>query len=193
MLDFVKKYATSGKYSQNGEQGIIDEVLARIKRPLVKEAVEYGGADGFYCSNTAHLREMGWHVRMYDLEAMAPHVEKMVIAPGNVNDVVGFCTVVSMDTDGLDYAIWNAYKFTPEIVIVEINSSLHPLKDHVSIEEGANYSAMVKLGLSKGYFLLCHTGNLVFVHGANLGLFPEVVGTNPIKDWKQYFNQSWLK
>lgn len=187
MLDFVKRYANNGPYSQNGESGILDECIARIK-PLLKESVEFGACDGFYCSNTAHLE--GWHKRMYDINPSGK-VEKAEITKHNVNDIVNLCTILSIDTDGADYEIWEAYKFKPSIVIIEINSGLKPLNDFYSIEQGANYSTMVQLGLTKGYFLLCHTGNLIFIHGDHLHRFPEVRGTNPIKDWKKYFNMSW--
>ena len=67
MKIFVTKYSKD-IHSQNGEDGIIKEVLRRLK---IKKgvAVEFGGADGFYCSNTAALRDKGWTVYMYDVKA----------------------------------------------------------------------------------------------------------------------------
>jgi hypothetical protein len=190
MLDFVKKYANSGRYSQNGEEGIIDECLRRIK-PDHQEAVEFGGADGYYCSNTAHLRDRGWKVRMYDVNPSGPLVEKEEITSENVIGIVDICSVLSIDTDGHDYEIWQAYLSIPDIVVIEINSGLNPMQDAISYKDGANYSAMVKLGLSKDYFLLCHTGNLVFVHRDHRDKFPEITA-DPFAEWPLYFNKYWL-
>jgi hypothetical protein len=59
-------------------------------------------------------------------------------------------------------------------------------------DKGASYRAMVELGLSKGYFLLCHTGNLVFILMKHLKLFPEVDNYSPIGHWEKFFNKSFL-
>jgi hypothetical protein len=187
MVDFVKKYAKN-VHSQNGEDGIIAEVLNRIK--LKKGiAVEFGGADGVWCSNTAHLRDQGWKVFMYDRSANQ-YVESKMITCENVNDLPD-ADVMSIDIDGNDYWIWQAYDKEPEIVIIEINSSIKPEVNHVSEEKGASYSAMVLLGMSKGYFLLCHTGNLVFVKEEYKELFPEIAA-DPITEPYAYFKTDWL-
>ena len=51
---------------------------------------------------------------------------------------------------------------------------------------------MVILGSLKGYFLLCHTGNLIFIQHEYKHLFPEIVG-NPLFDYKDYFDYSWCE
>lgn len=189
MLEFADKYGYKGSYSQFGEQGILDEALRRIN-PKVKVAVEFGGADGYYCSNTRHLAEKGWTIHMYDIHPKSDLVEEKMITMYNINDLPA-CSVLSMDTDGPDFFLFLAYQQRPHIIIIEINSSLLPMDDFVSTTKGANYSAMLQLALSKGYFLLCHTGNFVLIRDLHRHLFPEIQG-NGLSNWPLYLNTSHL-
>jgi len=189
MLEFVKKYGCN-IYSQNNEDGLIDQILSRLDITR-GTAVEFGGADGFFCSNTAALRDKGWAVHMYDLQACEPYVKKKAITPANINELP-VCDLLSIDTDsGNDYECFKEIKQKPAIVIIEINSSIPPHQLHVSDDQGASYKSMVELGLSKGYFLLAHTGNLVFVLNEYKSLFPEITG-DPLYNHELYFNRSWL-
>jgi hypothetical protein len=187
MKDFVKRYG-GNHFSQNGEDHLLAEVLLRIKMKT-GIACEMGGADGFYCSNTAMLREKGWKVFMYDLQACPPHVEQKVITEQNINELPE-CNVLSIDVDGIDLSLWKAYKGTPEIVVIEINSSLPPMTHHYSVEKGSSYVSMVEEGIKKGYFLLCHTGNLIFILDKYRPLFPEIKGDG-LQNHQEYFNTSW--
>jgi hypothetical protein len=188
MKEFAKSYGFN-VHSQNGEDGIIQECLTRIG--LGKGvAVEFGGADGFFCSNTAILRKFGWVVHMYDLEPNS-HVEMLAITPENVNELPK-CDVLSIDIDGNDYAVWREYEGKPAIVVIEINSSYKPGVYIISDPaEGTTYTPMVELGLSKGYFLLCHTGNLIFIDRKYKELFPEVV-KDGLQNSEEYFKTDWL-
>lgn len=189
MLDFVKKYYRD-IHSQNGEDGVLKECLDRID-PSLKLAVEFGGADGFYCSNTAWLRNReGWDVIMYDLLAVTPLVIAKRITEHNVNTLPP-CSVLSIDIDGNDYEVWKAYEGRPDIVIIEINSSLPPMTAHFSLERGASYITMALLALEKGYFILCHTGNLLCLRNDHRHLFPEIIGDG-LNNWRDYFNTNWL-
>ena len=52
---------------------------------------------------------------------------------------------------------------------------------------------MLRLGREKGYFLLCHTGNMIFVDSKYWAShFPDV-NAHPEMDADQYFNRAWLK
>src|SRR6185436_10679675 len=84
--------------------------------------------------------------------------------------------VLSIDTDGYDYDIFKAMAERPKIVIVEINSGYAPHERVENKKEGSSYLPMVELGIEKGYFLLCHTGNLIFILDKYRKLFPEVEG-----------------
>lgn len=188
MLQFVKKYAKNGKYSQQGEAGIIDECIDRIGL-IGGVSVEFGAPSREYCSNTFHLPDW-WIKYFYDSDPNDPNVIQKLITPDNINDLPA-CTILSMDTDGEDFRLWQAYKGNPDIVVIEINSSLEPMREHFNSTTGASYITMLKLGIEKGYFLLCHTGNMIFVLDKYRGLFPEIVGDG-IENYSEYFNKSWL-
>lgn len=189
MLTFYNKYK-GGEYSQNGEAGIIDEVLKRIKISVAATAIEFGAPTMQYCSNIYHLMKRGWYCIYYDNDPKEKGINRLEITPSNINTLPP-CDIISLDTDGNDLAIWESYTGKPDIVIIEINSSLPPMTDHFTIDKGASYISMLKLGISKGYFLLCHTGNLIFVLDKHRKLFPEIKGDG-IENYSDYFNTSWL-
>lgn len=187
MLDFVKKYG-GNVHSQFGEDFIIAQALHRIG--INKGvSVEFGGHDGYFCSNTRVLIDSGWKGYMYDMNPGHPEVENKEVTPENVNELPE-CDVLSIDTDGPCYGIWQAYKGKPAIVVIEINSSLHPMEEHFSKGKGASYISMLRLGISKGYFLLCHTGNMIFLLNEYRYLFDEIIGDGML-NWEYYFNKSW--
>lgn len=181
MLDFVYKFGYN-IYSQNGEDGIIKECMFRIK-PDLKVAVEFGGVDGVFFSNTAAL---GWKRFLYDTEPTDFIVEKKEITPENVNELPE-CEVLSIDIDGNDFEVWKAYNGKPSVVIIEINSSLNPGVEFFHPERGASFITMLRLAEDKGYFLLCHTGNMIFVLNKHKDLFPEIEIAG-----LEFFNKRWL-
>lgn len=207
MISFVNEYAENHVYSQNGEEGILEEVLLRIRDPRVDVyCVEIGGHDGKFCSNTAHLIEQGAHGKFIEtdwnlwkkcsdnyadnprVKCICSHVDQY-----NINAFVDDkCDVLSLDTDGGDYHLFQGMKAKPKIVIVEIDSSFPPESDEVNSDGAGGYGPMVRLGISKGYFLLAHTGNLVFVDDKYRELFPEIVGDG-IENAELYFNRGWVK
>jgi histo-blood group ABO system transferase len=217
MLEFAKKYA-SNTYSQNGEDGIIAEILNRLHL-TTGLCCEFGAHDGKTFSNCAALIDKGWlallaeaDLELYKQCRQAWKDNKKVTAisaevtPENVNWIVpADANVLNVDIEESCYNVWKALKHQPDVVIIEINSDLRPDVDHVSAENGANYSAMVKLGLEKGYSLICHTGNLIFVLNKHNRLFDEIWEKpteseplksleliDPIKNINEYFNTSWL-
>lgn len=180
MAQNIKQYGWN-KYSQFNEDGIIEEVLHRIG-PISPVCVEFGGHDGTFCSNTKRLIEQGWQGYMYDINPGHPSVIRKEITPDNVNELPP-CSVLSIDCDGPDAGIWAAYKGRPDMAIIEINSSLDPNVDFYHPSKGSNYSYMKRLGEAKGYTLLCHTGNMLFVLNKHAELF---------QDRDETFNTSWL-
>lgn len=168
------------KYSQNNEDGILYEVIRRIGIAN-KVAVEFGGHDGKFCSNTRALADIGWMSYMYDINPVPPVIQKE-ITPENVNDLPP-CSVLSIDIDGNDYAVWKAYNGKPDIVVIEINSSLPPNELMFSEATGTSFAMMNALAERKGYFLLCHTGNCIYVRKEHQHLFPDA---------DQTFNTQWL-
>jgi len=103
--------------------------------------------------------------------------------------------MISIDIDSYDWQIWNSLKnYTPKIVIVEINSSILPgieqIHSPTEKKQGSSFSSTSKLGIRKGYKLVCHTGNLIFVRDdlvKKLNL-PEEELNNP----ESLFINNWI-
>lgn len=206
MLSFLNKYRRDYFASQNGEEGVVLEVVKRLG--IEKgNSVEIGGANGLYCSNTALLiRDYGWSGKFIETDfnlwrqcqenwkdnpnvrSTCSHVDKY-----NINAFVDDSTdLLSLDTDGSDYDLFKAMKARPKIVIVEIDSSIPPDKEGFNSDGGAGYLSMMIAALERGYFLLAHTGNLILVRDEYQDLFPEIEG-HPIIDSQKYFNRAWIK
>lgn len=188
MKAFYEKYQ-GGQYSQNGEAGIIDEAIKRIglKTGI---AVEFGAPTKEYCSNIFHLSKLGWDCLFFDNDPKEEGIAKMTVTTENINTLPA-CSIISMDTDGPDLMLWAAYKEKPPIVIIEINSSLPPMQEHFTMNQGSSYITMLRLGIGKGYFLLCHTGNLIFVANEYRDKFPEIIGGG-VGNYEDYFIDKWL-
>lgn len=216
MLKFCKKFAKD-EFSQNGEDGLIAEITGRmgIEKGSV---VEFGAHNGVFCSNSRALILKGWKAlliegdpnlyrqlyalykrpseigfdspshRIYDVA-----VHNAMVTAGNVNNILPRdIDVLSIDVDGIDYDIWKAWTGSAKMVIIEINSSLDPMSVLAGDPgRGSSYLSMVDLAENKGYKLICHCGNLVFIQKGYLDLFPELEGTDAIIDLKEYFNTSW--
>lgn len=189
MLDFVKRYGIN-IHSQFGEDGIISEILKRLKLNH-GVSVEFGAPTKTYCSNTANLDNL-WQKFYYDIDPAETGIMKKEITPANINELPG-CDIISIDIDGNDYNIWFAYKGKPRIVIIEVNSSVLPTENlPVSdLQHGTCYKQMLLLGIAKGYFLVCHTGNMIFVDKKYRSLFPEITGDG-LSNYELYFNRSHL-
>jgi hypothetical protein len=204
MLSFYNKFAKDIIYSQNGEEGLLLEILKRLKIDK-GNCVETGGHNGKYLSNTALLIDKGWSGKFieadYDLWEQCcknwqdnDNVKSVCsfVSDANINAFVDEETnVLSIDVDGIDYQIFKAMTAKPAVVIIEIDSSIPPEADRFNSQGGAGYLPMVKLGIEKGYFLLCHTGNLVFVDKQYKKLFPEIKGDG-LKNSGEYFRTNWI-
>lgn len=206
MLSFLHQYAKDYVFSQNGEEGVILEALIRIDVNK-GHCVEIGGADGRFCSNTALLLQHDYWTGLfveadYNLYLKCkenwkddPRVRSQCsyVDERNINAFVDDrCDLLSLDTDGGDYRIFCGMKARPKIVIVEIDSSLPPDKEVFNADGAAGYWAMTVAALERGYFVLCHTGNLVLLRQEYGHLFPEI-DKHPLVDYEHFFNDAWLK
>lgn len=206
MLSFLKQYAKNYVFSQNGEEGVLLECIRRINLNG-GHAVEIGGADGRFCSNTALLleRHEGWSglfvEASYGLYLQSKsnwsgfsgvRHQCSRVDGNNINAFVDErCDVLSLDTDGSDYRIFAGLNARPKIVIIEIDSSYPPQVEAFNKDGAGTYRNTVQLGISKGYFLLCHTGNLIMVRNDCRHLFPEIEGDG-LSNSESYFNNAWV-
>jgi hypothetical protein len=178
------------RYSQFGEDGIIEEICYRLG---IKEGwfVEFGAWDGKHLSNTYNLlANKGWQGVLIECDpikykALLHTKEAFPERLHTVCAMVGFegesrldnllaktptprdFELLSIDIDSYDWQVWNALEeYQPRIVIIECNSTIPPgiIQIHKASESfGASFTALVNLGQSKGYQLVCHTGNCFFV------------------------------
>lgn len=173
-------------FSQNGEDGVIEEILRRIG--IVSRAcVEFGVETGIE-GNCIFLADvLGWDAlfmeghpdRFAALAAKYRHrpgvtTRNAMVGPGNIDALLaeaGVPTeldVLSIDVDGADYWIWQAIeRVRPRVVVVEYNSALDPARRLVQPLEpaggwdgtdyfGASLGALTSLAHEKGYRLV-HT------------------------------------
>lgn len=127
----------SRRYSQNGEDGLIAYLAARVREPT-RTFVEIGCATGAKC-NSAALAQDGWRgvavdaepARVQRYQARFPHVRTMCcrVAPDNVAalHVPDRPQVFSLDIDGPDYHVAKALLrtgFRPAVAVLEYNAAL---------------------------------------------------------------------
>jgi hypothetical protein len=205
---FYKSYAKD-IHSQNGEDGIIEELFNRlgIKNGHV---CEFGAWDGIYLSNTFNLVKKGFNAVFIEGDTekykdLLSTVKKYpTITPINAyvdhndnensldnllkktNIPIDF-DLLSIDIDSYDYQVWkslNLYK--PKIVIIEINSDIIDNPNHVhngTTYQGTGFNATYQLGIEKGYTFVLHTGNMIFIRN-DLFYKLNIHYSNPLENFR---------
>lgn len=206
---FYNTYAKN-VYSQNGEDGIISELLKRLE---IKNGwvCEFGAWDGIYLSNTFNLVELGFNAvfiegdkekykDLLNTVQKYPNITALnkYVLHDNIDnslDVILKETkipidfdVLSIDIDSYDYQVWNSLKiYKPKIVIIEINSSIdtnNTMHIHTPGKyEGTSFKPTYDLGIEKGYTFILHTGNMFFIRN---DLFHKLNITydNPLENFR---------
>ena len=134
-------------YSQNDEDGIIEEIFRRIG-PTNKTFVEFGVQDGIE-SNGHYLLLKGWNGLWIEcdseyyqriltgfqgvIEAGALRVAHEFITKDNINRILtdnnikGEVDLLSIDIDGNDYHVWKEIEvICPRVVVIEYNAKIPP-------------------------------------------------------------------
>ncbi|MEM5368479.1 hypothetical protein V4C53_20900 [Paraburkholderia azotifigens] len=179
-------------HSQNGEDGVIAELHKRLGLDASSDSwcVEFGAWDGMHLSNTFALVEQGWRAvyiegdatRYKDLLDTATRYPKIVpvcafVARSSADElsldailrktsIPSEFSLLSIDIDSYDCDVWESLTdYMPKIVVIEINSSVPPgiVWRHSDKTPGNTFSATCNVARRKGYTLVCHTGNLIFV------------------------------
>ena len=215
MLDKFKKNI----YSENGEDGILQEILKRLDLENSGWCCEFGAWDGKVGSNTFNLVKNYNFKAVYiesdkkkfnDLKktegkypnifAINKSIDRNINSDGSLKKVLERTKipldfeVLSIDIDSYDLDVWETLeKYRPKIVVIEINSSIKPgiIQRHDENNQGNSFSATVNVGKRKGYVLVQHTGNCIFLREdlINKINYDEDLLKNPDK----LFDKSWLK
>ncbi len=176
-------------YSQNGEDGLLAALFARLPAEPDAErwCCEVGAGDGRFCSNTLALIDEGWHAVL--IERDPEQVDKLTaLHRENPRVVVIEADVVRkgldrllhgagapreldllvIDVDGPDYHVWNGLlHYMPRVVIIEF--SPRAAADYIppaggGILDQAGVEATERLAHAKGYQPVVQCGcNLICV------------------------------
>jgi hypothetical protein len=169
--------------SQNGEDGMLDEIFRRIGTTN-REFIEIGVGDGRE-NNTAFLLSQGWSGIWIDADpafaqcvAQRPDIQahlKAIVSSVNRENIVHLLEgaqapkefdLLSIDIDQNTYFIWEALSnYSPRVVVIEYNANLPAHKEYVchydprrvwdgSSNLGASLKSLEILGTRMGYSLV---------------------------------------
>jgi len=214
-------------HSQNGEDGIIEEILRRLDVNYdTSWCVDIGAWDGILYSNTYNLVQKGMHAvfvegaseKIPDLNKTAQFYKKIIpieafvshdpTSENSLDNILKRTPIptdfecISIDIDSFDLDVWDSLKeYSPKIVVIEINSSVAPgiIWRHGSPESqsvngntgGNTFSATNEVAKEKGYTLVCHTGNNIYIRNdliEKAGI-PLDVANNP----DSLFKRDWVR
>lgn len=183
--------------SQNGEDGIIIELMRRIG---VRNGrfVEIGCQDASECNCVALTPD--WSGTWIDAKASKGQngipVRGAFITAENCNELVTKwhgnepCNLLSIDIDGNDYWIWKSLTLRADVVIIEYNASVGADTKWVLPYDpkfrwdrrtdwfGASLASMTELAKSKGYSLItCES------HGVNAFYVDDRLRSKVGEEW----------
>lgn len=158
-----RMYELKGKdlYSQNGEGLYLEYIFEQIPITLNREGfliADIGGGDGIYLSNSRHLYNLGWSIRVFDKE-QGDLITKENVVESLFNEKYD---CISIDIDGNDYWIIDEFltSYSPSVILCEFNASYTDSRtikynpDHVWAGDsyyGFTFEAGVKLAEKHGY------------------------------------------
>ena len=188
LKEFKKKI-----YSQNGEDGIIEEILNRLERELDHTCCEFGAWDGIYLSNVFNLvKNKDYKVLFIEgdknkfkkleenfKDKKAVNLNKYVSFEGKdtLDQILSdnkFNTnfdLLSIDIDGNDYHVFESLEiFKPKVIVIEFNPKIPNevefiQEKNIKINQGSSALSFFNLAKRKNYTLVTATEiNLFFVH-----------------------------
>lgn len=170
-------------FSQNGEDGIIEEIFDRIGTTN-KCFVEFGVENGKECNTRYLLEKKGWSGLWIDGSDANGRSARSYFKNFNLKFLTSFITaenieslfqsentpgemdILSIDIDGNDFWVWkNITNYRPRLLVIEYNASYPPptkwvmpyKSDHQfdgTRNFGASLLSLVELGKEKGYTLI---------------------------------------
>jgi hypothetical protein len=209
---FYNTYAKN-VFSQNGEDGILLEILTRLGIQKNGWVAEVGAWDGKHLSNTFSLvRDHGFKavyiegdpskfkdllntVSEFPQGTIHPVFRRLEMNERSFRNILMETpipldfTLLSIDIDSFDYWAWkNLDVYKPIVVVIEINSSINPLEWKVFGQkghaDGTSFLPTLLLGYEKGYRFVCHTGNIIFVRKDHFEKLGLPVDHNPFENFR---------
>jgi len=146
----LKQFA-SNVYSQNGEDGILQQIFERLEIANNPQSwcVEFGAWDGVHLSNTYNLVQKGWSSVMIEgdsekykdlletakkyttMQTVEAYVSRYSTEENSLDKLLGRTSApkeldfLSIDVDSYDSDIWETLEnYSAKVVCVEINSSI---------------------------------------------------------------------
>ena len=167
------------KYSQCGEEGVLERIFELIGETN-RVSVEFGAGNGSWkLSNTRALHEKGWICHFWDCfdKPKSDEIKQHLVTVENVNELFAHYQIphdldlLSIDIDGNDYWVWHALRWQPRVVVIEFNCGLPPERKCTIPYDpafqydatdycGASFSLLCQLGREKGYVPVCQLKNL---------------------------------
>jgi hypothetical protein len=207
-------------YSQTGEDGVIEELISILNKNGVSTSgscVEFGAWDGVYCSNTFNLVK-NYNFSAVYIEGSKKKFKKLTktankyknIIPINKyveiagknsldsilqeTDISDNFDLLSIDIDSYDCDAWKGLKkYSPKIVLMEIDNTIDPYKRVIGTGIGRNMGSSFKYALEianeKRYTLLFDSGNLFFIRNDLLKYFD--IKKEFVENPYLLFNSKW--
>ena len=180
-------------YSQNGEDGIIKEVLNRTQKFNDNQYCEFGAWDGIHLSNTyALIKDKKCKALLLEpdkkkfLELCKNIPDPNIIKVNTFVEIKGVNSIdnlleannfnidfdfLSIDIDSIDYHIFKSLnKYKPKLICIEFNPTIPNevefVQQKIHTNQGSSSLSLINLAKSKNYFPICATKtNLFFIHG----------------------------
>ena len=182
----------SNKYSQSGEDGIINEIFSRLNKALLVEnwVVEFGAWDGIYLSNTCRLiKEDGFKAVLIEGDPKKVSALNHNFPDDNVVKICKFVNFdgvdtldqilrtttipknfffLSIDIDGADYYILESLTdYQPLLIGIEFNHTIPNDVEFVQaksfdVKHGSSAKSLISLAETKGYGLVAATNVNLF-------------------------------
>jgi len=186
-------------FSQNGEDGVIEELFKDLD---ISGGVvcEFGAWDGIWLSNIANLYLKNENYQAILIESDGNRCGECLELLKNYDNVEVYnCMVsydkdsetsldnilklsdwdlspdnfslLSIDIDSSDYYVFESLeRYSPKVVVIETSGLDY---ESITYNNGCSLKSVNKLGISKGYSLVCHTGNAFFVRNDLIHKLPD--------------------